>query len=245
MEIPKRTWNKYVRTLAKINNQAAEAMIQWAKVNGYDDMQALVDYAWSIATAYGEAAAALACEMYDAIATASRAKVPAAEPAETPTYQEVAVAVYGTAKKSNVEIPSTVGRLVKRVGADTTLKNALRDGAQFAWVPNGDTCAFCVTLASRGWQNMSKKALKNGHAEHIHNNCDCEYAIRFDGKTNVAGYDPDQYAALYYGADGNSPKDRINAMRREFYAQDKDRINEQKRARYAQRRAEESELLED
>lgn len=27
------------------------------------------------------------------------------------------------------------------------LKNALRDGAEFAWVSNGDTCAFCMTLA--------------------------------------------------------------------------------------------------
>ena len=45
------------------------------------------------------------------------------------------------------------------------LKNALRDGAEFAWVPNGDTCAFCMTLASRGWQRASKRAIKNGHAE--------------------------------------------------------------------------------
>ena len=90
-----------------------------------------------------------------------------------------------------------------QVGADTTLKNAERDGAQFAWVPHGDTCAFCIALASRGWQYKSKKAMRNGHAEHIHAHCDCEYAVRFDGKSTVAGYDPDKYLEEYYDANGD------------------------------------------
>ena len=80
---------------------------------------------------------------------------------------------------------------------------------------------------------MSKKALKNGHAEHIHANCDCTYAIRFSERDNVAGYNPEVYEAQYYGADGNTPKQRINAIRREKYAQNKDKINAQKRAAYA------------
>ena len=100
-------------------------------------------------------------------------------------------------KQSQSKVPATVARLVKQVGADTTLKNAKRDGAQFAWIPHGDTCAFCITLASRGWQYMSDEALKGGHAEHIHANCDCEYAVRFDGHSTVAGYDPDKYLEEY------------------------------------------------
>lgn len=127
-------------------------------------------------------------------------------------------------------LQSGVSRLVKRAGADTTLQNALRDGAQFAWVPHGDTCPFCIALASRGWQRMSKNALKNGHAAHIHANCDCEYAVRFDGKSGVAGYDPEQYLAQYRAADGD-----LNAMRRAQYAENKDKINAQKRAAYAKR----------
>ena len=106
-------------------------------------------------------------------------------------------------------------------GADTTLKNALRDGAQFAWIPSGETCAFCLTLASNGWQYASKKAIKGGHAEHIHSNCDCQYCISFNGKTDVAGYNPDKYYDMYHGAEGRTPKDKINAMRREAYANDK------------------------
>ena len=98
------------------------------------------------------------------------------------------------------------------------LKNAERDGAQFAWVPMGDTCAFCLTLASRGWQYMSKNAMKHGHAEHIHANCDCTYAIRFDESSTVAGYDSDRYLEMYENAEGSTPAEKINSMRREIAA---------------------------
>jgi hypothetical protein len=102
------------------------------------------------------------------------------------------------------------------------LQNSLRDGAQFAWIPAGETCAFCLTLASRGWQYASKKAIKGGHAEHIHSNCDCAYAIRFNEKTNVEGYDPDRYLSMYQNAEGRTPQDRINSLRRAAYAEDKE-----------------------
>lgn len=97
-------------------------------------------------------------------------------------------------------------------------------------MPHGDSCAFCLTLASRGWQRASQAAIKGGHAEHIHANCDCEYAVRFDGRTSVAGYDPEAYLAQYNAAGGD-----INRMRRVNYAKNKERINAQKRAAYALR----------
>ena len=176
--------------------------------------------------------------MYEATAAAQGVIVPTAEVADLPDYGEVAKAVKGTKKQSPNNIPGTLARLVKQVGADTTLKNAERDGAQFAWVPHGDTCAFCITLASRGWQYMSKKALRNGHAEHIHAHCDCEYAVRFDGKSTVVGYDPDKYLEEYYDANGD-----INEMRRKRYAQNKDVINARKRELYASKKAEKLEKL--
>ena len=170
--------------------------------------------------------------MYEATASAQGVVVPTAEIADLPEYGEVAKAVHGTMKQSQTNVPSTIARLVKQVGADTTLKNAMRDGAQFAWVPHRDTCAFCITLASRGWQNISKKALRNGHAEHIHAHCDCEYAVRFDGKSTVAGYDSDKYLEEYNNAGGD-----INAMRRIRYKENKDAINARKRELYAERKA--------
>ncbi len=243
MQISENEWRQYIRRLSQLDAKAADMLARYIEANGIGDLNDLIAYAYSVSTTYGEAAAALACQMYDEIALASGIAIPAAVPAEAATYGEVAAAVTEVSKTSPVQLPSVVGRMVKRAAADTTLQNALRDSAQFAWIPHGDTCAFCITLASRGWQYMSQKALKNGHAEHIHSNCDCEYAVRFDSKTQVAGYDPDKYLDMYENAEGGTPSAKINFLRREFYAEDSEAINAQKRTAYA-RRAQGAELYE-
>lgn len=234
-------WERYIARLKKISDKAAEEMQAYVDRFGFANMTAVINQAYALATKYGEAAGAAACDMYDAVAAASKVSVPPAVPAETATYGEVAKAINGAIKQaSEGQVPQIVGRQVKQAGADTTLKNAIRDGAQFAWVPHGDTCAFCITLASWGWRYASKKALKGGHAEHIHSNCDCEFAIRFDGKGGVRGYDPERYKKIYYGADPNgSSKDKINAIRREQYQKNKEKINAQKREAYRKRQSDE------
>ena len=231
MKLTAQTWSEYVARLARLNQRAGQLMADYIAAHGTRDTDALIAYAHALVTKYGEGSAELACQMYDALAAAARAGVPAAEPAEPASYGEIARMVQAT-KASPPQMQRGVSRLVKRAGADTTLKNALRDGAEFAWVPQGDTCAFCLTLASRGWQKASQAAIKGGHAEHIHANCDCEYAIRFDGRSTVAGYDPDKYLRQYRAADGD-----INKLRRVNYAANKERINAQKRAAYAARKA--------
>ena len=238
MQITEKAWVEYITKMSQISQKAADLMQSWVQKNGLENDKALLDYTYALSQHYGQAIGALSCQMYEATAAAQGVIVPTAEVADLPDYGEVAKAVKGTKKQSPNNIPGTLARLVKQVGADTTLKNAERDGAQFAWVPHGDTCAFCITLASRGWQYMSKKALRNGHAEHIHAHCDCEYAVRFDGKSTVAGYDPDKYLEEYYDANGD-----INEMRRKRYAQNKDVINARKRELYASKKAEKLEKL--
>ncbi len=238
MQITEKAWVEYITKMSQISQKAADLMQSWVQKNGLENDKALLDYAYALSQHYGQAIGALSCQMYEATAAAQGVIVPTAEVADLPDYGEVAKAVKGTKKQSPNNIPGTLARLVKQVGADTTLKNAERDGAQFAWVPHGDTCAFCITLASRGWQHRSKKALRNGHAEHIHAHCDCEYAVRFDGKSTVAGYDPDKYLEEYYDANGD-----INEMRRKRYAQNKDVINARKRELYASKKAEKLEKL--
>lgn len=237
LTISARDWDAYIKRLAALNEAAAEKMREYVRENGFGDMNALIDYAYALVTRYGEGSAALSAAMYDAVAEMSGKLFDPAVPAETADYSQVARTVQGVAKASQDPdaMGSAVGRMVKQAGADTTLQNALRDGAEFAWVPHGDTCAFCITLASRGWQKASQKAVKGGHAEHIHNNCDCTYAIRFDGKGGVAGYDPEKYRAMYDAAEGDTPQEKINAMRRAQYAEDRDEINARKRAAYAER----------
>lgn len=183
-----------------------------------EGIKAATDVAYALATKYGEGAAALSCEMYDALSELTGANVPPAEPAETATYGDAAKTVQGILKHSKDPgyIGSGVGRLVKLVGVDTTIKNGMRDGAQFAWIPSGDTCPFCLMLASNGWRSISKKSLKNGHAEHIHSNCDCTYAIRHDSVSNIAGYDPDKIMARFDNVEGSTWDEKLKNMRKDL-----------------------------
>ena len=161
-EISEKTWRAYIERLRKINNAAAEKVTEWLNVYGvmeggkispllsvdiYD--RNLIDYCYYVVQEYGTASAAMSGAMYEALADLEGVTVPAAMLAENADVGEVAKTINGVLKHSNnpEELSSAVGRLVKRAGADTTLINAERDGAQFAWIPMGDTCAFCITLA--------------------------------------------------------------------------------------------------
>lgn len=251
MQISQKDWNAYVKRLSAINNKAADEMRRYIDANGIDDVTKLIDYAYALSTKYGEASAALSAEMYDVIATLEKGILPAAELADTASYGEVAKTIQGIMKTSvnTNQLGDAVGRLVKQAGADTTLKNAIRDRAEYAWIPVGDTCAFCLMIASQGWQPATRRAVDGDHAEHIHANCDCTYAIRFSRDDGVRGYDPGEYRAMYYAGadvpfeneDDSHPESkslanrRLNGMRRAIYAQNKDKINAQKREAYALR----------
>lgn len=251
MTISEESWVRYIDELRAINDTAADQMVAYLKkhpIESYEDLNAAIEYAHALVTKYGEGAAELACEMYDIMVELSGVVLPAAEPAATATIAEVAKTINGIRKySSDIEmLASGVSRLVKMAGVDTTMQNAIRDGAEWAWIPHGDTCSFCIMLASNGWQHASKKAIKNGHAEHIHANCDCTYAIRFNEDTEVEGYDKDRYLRMYDNADGNKWQDKLNAMRRDKYEamsqEEKDALNAKKREEYRERK-EREELL--
>ena len=145
-KISQSEWLKYIERLRKINDKASDDIRRF--VSKYDsvediDRNTLVDYAYGVATKYGEGAASLSAEMDEAVAMLEGKRIKPAEVADTPTITEVAKTVNGIIKQSdNTDmLASGVGRLVKRTGIDTVMNNALRDGAEWAWIPSGDTCA--------------------------------------------------------------------------------------------------------
>lgn len=240
MKISQNSWNEYISRLTKLSEEAAKKMREYVANYGLGDRQALIEYAYALVSKYGEASSELACQMYDAIVDLEidsdlDLMCGDAEPCEMPTISDVGKAVNGCIKQSpsGQLIEGTITRLIKQTVADTMINNAIRDGAEFAWIPQGDTCAFCRILASRGWQMASEKALKGGHAEHIHAHCDCQYVIRHDSSFNVQGYDPNKYLDEYYDSDGNGWRQKMNDMRRRDYQINKEKILEQKRNAYA------------
>lgn len=230
MKLTQAAWDDYISRLSQLNQKAGQLMREYMDGHPEADTDALIRYAYALVTKYGEGSAELACQMYDALAEAQGVTLPAAEPAPTATYGEVTGMVKAT-QDSPPSLQQGVSRMIKQAGADTTTRNAIRDGAEWAWVPHGDACPFCRMLASNGWQRASKNLLKKGHAQHIHANCDCEFAVRFSREFDVSGYDPEEYLRQYRDAGSD-----VNAMRRIDYAARKDAINAQKRAAYAARK---------
>lgn len=246
-QISRKEWNKFGKKLASISEKASKEMGVWIASKGGTtaiEFDELIAYAYALTKKYGEASASLSALMYDAIADLSNAAVPAAEVAETATMGEVAKSIYGAASFSQNDdyISGVVGRLVKQAGADTTMQNAIRDGAEWAWISDGDACTFCELLSANGWQNASKAVMNGNHAEHIHNNCTCQFVVRFDTKTNVQGYKPNK--DLYYDTPGNTMEEKANTLRRRQYDQNKDEINAQKRIAYAKRMGNDDEASE-
>lgn len=237
--IKSKSWKKYTDALRRFSDEASEKLTKYI-LEGHSEKE-ILDYAYAIVSMYGEASSELACQMVEALAEYSNAAIEAAEPAATATYGETARAVRSEMlrTKDAVTIGSTAGRLVKLASADTMAKNAIRDGAQWAWIPSGDSCAVCMTLASRGWQFASEDMLWDGHAEHIHNHCDCNFCVRYSNDVDVEGYDPETLYEEYMGA-GNTRMERINALRRQNYAENREKINAQKREAYRRRKAQEA-----
>ena len=73
----------YHARLSKLNEKAGQQMAEYVAAHGTEDGPALIAYAHALVTKYGEGSAELACQMYDALAEASKANLPAAEPAAT------------------------------------------------------------------------------------------------------------------------------------------------------------------
>lgn len=243
-------WNRYNDGLTKLNDITKGKVsdyIETHEVDSYEGRRALIDYCYALVTKYGEAAAELACQMYDAMSELEGANVEPAEPAELSTYEQVAKAVNGT--MSNVlrfEVTAAaIARCVKLAGQDTTLKNAARDKAYFAWIPVGDTCPFCLAIAAEGWNIASEKAMSGGHAKHIHGNCNCSYAIKHKQDTNYKSYNPQKYQDIMSQAEGTTEEEKLNSIRRMEYDKNAAKIRAQKRSAYEKHKELESSEAEE
>lgn len=105
------------------------------------------------------------------------------------------------------DLGQMVDREMKVGAAETIIGNAQADPAKprYARVPTGaETCAFCMMLASRGFEYHSRETA--GEMEKYHAFCDCAIVPEFDAD-GVDGYEPDDYYALYMAARKNTADD--------------------------------------
>lgn len=160
---------------------------------------------------YTDLSAARAAEFYDAARSAQnvRRRYEAvaksqrdAKGTEGAVRAIVEYARKGDGERFRREIASRVDTEVRRAANECVAYNAGRDPAKprYARVPSGDTCEFCLMLASRGYVYTSES-----NASHAHRNCDCRVVPSFNGNT-VEGYDPEALLERWHAFE------EINAM---------------------------------
>ena len=127
---------------------------------------------------------------------------------------------------------------------ETGTQNLWRDydrgtvGGKWCRVPVGETCAWCIMLASQGAWYVSKESALGREPDHYHRDCNC-IAVYHADANSISGYSALQdYKSMYYGADNAR---RANASGKTPYPDDlQERISKAKAehsAREAERKA--------
>lgn len=101
-------------------------------------------------------------------------------------------------------------------------------GGRWARVPVGDTCAWCLMLASNGAWYLSEKTAIGADPGHYHDGCNC-IAVYHANAESVSGYgELDRYKSMYYEAENMR---EANASGKQPYDEElKSRINRAKAA---------------
>lgn len=211
-QIPRRYIDNYTKALDKLSADAQRRLAaDLAKIDFAGDAATVRDAVIArmelYCGPYTDMAAILAAEFYDGLREqATGAKLGAyAESGREPIATERAVrgimqdVVEGKAAEVVVgKLTSRVDYEVKRAAGECVYRNGKRDPLKpkYARVPSGgETCRFCIMLASRGFvYHNAEAAGENGH---YHANCDCRVVPGFAGETTVPGYDPDLYYDMW------------------------------------------------
>lgn len=172
--------------------------IEWRQGDIAECRAALVDALLLAMPAYTDAAAQAGADFYDAVRAceAGEAMGALAFSGFDPEAFEGAVRAFvqdvvdgKPAEQLNGKVIDRVDRDIRRSANISVAENARRDPLKpkYARVPSGgETCEFCIMLASRGAVYGTVEA-----ASHAHPGCDCRVVPSFDGGYDIEGYDPD------------------------------------------------------
>lgn len=207
-------WKAYNDAVASItvaaNSTVAAKVREWLDENPGASTAEARDAAERILKSYsgvyGQQAATLAAEWYDAQGKAAGAKLDRAVTSATVDEDSLRRTVRYQARlleDGGGDFASAVGEwaenAAKRAMNDTVLANAKRDrrkGVRFARVTSGrNTCAFCLMLAGRGAVYHTRETA--GELNRYHRHCSCKI---------VPSYSGDQYEVL---VEGHDPKDAL------------------------------------
>lgn len=204
-EIPRAALDEYTRQVNAVSADAQEKVlrvlerVEWTDENIADCRAIVSEAVRSVCDAYGMAAAQASADFYDAARELSIGEPLGAvpDPGYNPDATDGAIRAFAQdivdgkpVSIFNSKVLDRVDYEMKRSSAHSIIANAKRDPKKPRWarVPSGgETCPFCLMLASRGFVYRSDESA----GSHYHANCDCRIVPGWDGM-KVEGYDPDE-----------------------------------------------------
>lgn len=242
-----------IQSFNKVSEQLRKSAIEEFQEYVYDGMTVdeMIDAASTVAMKYSYLGCELGAQWYDLCSELAGIDV---EPAEYGELDPDNVREYAQNKlNANLNSEPTavfnsfLQDMVNNSIRETGNANLWRDyergiiGGKWARVPVGDTCAWCLMLASQGAWYVSKKSALGETGDHYHDGCNCIAVYHADAES-IAGYkNLERYKTMYYDAEnmreandsGKTPypdelAERINTARTKHEA-DYDAGNTEKR----------------
>lgn len=207
--IPRRYIDNYSRSIEQLSAAGQQALAKRIAQIDFSDLTAAANELVGVMETYcgmsAEASAELAAAFYNGMSVyqtgvpyeAIPVSAHNAEGTETATRGIFQEAVNGDIEGMATQMLMRLDYEVKRAAGQTVLDNVAMDRRKprYARVPSGgETCDFCIMLASRGF--VYRSAASAGELNHYHAHCRCRIVPGFDG-ASVEGYDPEEWYRLY------------------------------------------------
>lgn len=104
----------------------------------------------------------------------------------------------------NYFLQNEINNSIRLTGSANLWRDYERGKSPGRWarVPVGDTCAWCLMLASNGAWYVSEKTALGADPSHYHDGCNCIAVYHADAES-IAGYSQylDRYKSMYYEAE--------------------------------------------
>lgn len=177
---------------------------------------ALEEFIPLLVARFGDAAASVAAEWFERTYRASPvlAALPPDAKLQASTRWAVGPLFGGKGEDAAYGLlAGVVDQAVRQVAQDSLIESAAANGRGWARVPVGETCAFCLMLAARGYVYETAESAGDGREFHPYDDCQI---VPEDGDP-PEGYDPDdlyqRYLTARREADSGNPKKILSALR--------------------------------
>lgn len=217
-----------IQSFDNVSKQLTQAAIDefLGEISPGMSYEAVIDVAVTVAEKFAFLGAELGAQWYDLCTQLAGVD---AEPAELQQSDQDALRAKAEATVSKSQ--ETFGKTFEyymqnvindsiRLTGDANLRRDYNRGlvpGKWARVPVGETCAWCLMLASQGaWYLTKESALGDGN--HYHNGCNCVAVYHSDAES-IKGYSGQlgRYKAMYYDAENIR---LANELGREHYPEE-------------------------